>query len=476
MNRLIHLWVILLLVVQPGMVAPVSTAVDLLAQPSAITILYHPDGGLVVGDQVSFEFFARAGIPGNGARIRVERIGSPGQTLGDATFGGDGYGGLHAVLLWAWNTQGLAPGDYSLQFTLTPGSVTWRETVQLGAAPAGDSPTWLQRETQCCILHAISGTAAARDMDQLARLVDERAYQVASLLGADLEQLIAAPASGGKLDINLIPRVLGQGGFTSSEVTVTYSDDSYIGSDAAIIIQHELTHRIDAMLGGDLRPLILEEGLAVYLTGGHYKIEPVMLQAAYLLRDSGYVPLSILVVDFYSHQHETGYLEAAALVGMMISTWGQDGFNQFYRDIHPSSGGNDADAIDQAMRKHFGLSIQQMDDRLQQWLFSQPVLPDMRQDLRVMVDYFDLIRLYQEVDDPSADFRWAWLPDPRQMRSKGIVADFLRGPNAMINQLVEALLRSAGQSWRAGQYEQAWLELGQMRRAIQLELKKGALT
>ena len=125
------------------------------------------------------------------------------------------------------------------------------------------------------------------------------------------------------------------------------------------------------------------------------------------------------------------------------------------------------------MRKHFGLSIAQMDDRLQQWLLSQPVLPDMRQDLRLKVDYFDLIRLYQTSYDPSADFRWAWLPDPRQMRSRGIVADYLRGPTAPINQQVEALLRSAGRSWRSGQFEQAWLELGQVRRTMPAGNEKG---
>ena len=340
MHRLIHGFVVLLIVLQPGITAPQTLIASSQARPAGMTVLYHPDGGLVVGDQVSFEFFAPGDALREGARIQVERVAGQNQSLGEAGFGGDGYGGLHAVLLWTWNTQSLAPGDYLLQFTITPGAMTWQETVHLDAAPPGGTPVWQEREIQCCILHTISGTDAARDINQLARLVDERASLAAHLLGADLNQLIDAPGSGGKMDVNLIPRVLGQGGFTGSEVTVTYNDETYIRSEAATILQHELTHRIDAMLGGDLRPLILEEGLAVYLTGGHYKNEPVMLQAAFLLRDSGYLPLANLAVDFYSHQHETGYLEAAALVGMMMATWGQDGFYQFYRDIHPKPGGN----------------------------------------------------------------------------------------------------------------------------------------
>ena len=97
---------------------------------------------------------------------------------------------------------------------------------------------------------------------------------------------------------------------------------------------------MDAALGGDYRPIMLVEGLAVFLTGGHYEPEPVVLQAAILARDGGYLPLELLAEDFYSHQHEESYLEAASLVAYMVQTWGWDGFNQFYRDIHLLTGQN----------------------------------------------------------------------------------------------------------------------------------------
>ena len=120
----------------------------------------------------------------------------------------------------------------------------------------------------------------------------------------------------------------------------------------------------------------------MYLTGGHYKVEPVVKQAAILAREGNYLPLSILAEDFYSHQHEESYLEAASLVAYIVHTWGWTAFNQFYRDIHQQSGQNAAQAIDGALQRHFGISLQELDLRLVSWLMVQPVLPDMRSDFK----------------------------------------------------------------------------------------------
>jgi hypothetical protein len=466
MNQFYHLLLAIVLVFNMGGFAPAGQTGGLGVEPAGFSVYYHPDGGLIAGDQVSLEIFTDSTFREQGAKISVRLVSPVESTLGEASFAPDALGGQVATLLWIWDTSHLSPGDYLLQFTLTPGDQTWQETVHLGAPPPGPAPVWLERDTACCRLHYIYGSAAERDINALAQLVEERAHLAASLLGYDLAKGDNLAKEGGKLDIDLIPRVLGQGGFTSDEVIVTYSDENYVRSDIGVILQHELTHRIDALLGGDFKPLILMEGLAVYLTGGHYKIEPVLLEAAFLIRGGDYLPLNILANDFYSHQHESGYLEAAALVGYLISTWGYDGFNQFYRDIHQVKGGTDADAIDTALKKHIGLSLQQLDDRMVGWLAAQPVLPDMNQDLQVMADYFDLMRTFQAKFDPSADFHQTWLPDPREMRKRGIVADYLRGPNTKVDQEITGLFTDAGQNWRMGQYSQAWMDLGEVRQVI----------
>jgi hypothetical protein len=237
--------------------------------------------------------------------------------------------------------------------------------------------------------------------------------------------------------------------------------------DIESVIQHELVHRIDAELGGELRPTVLVEGLAVYITGGHYKPEPILNRAVFLPPQGRYLPLPILAENFYEHQHESGYLEAAAWIEFIVRTWGWDAFNRFYRDIHPAPSQKDADAIDMALQRHFSISLAQLDDRFSSFLEQQPVLPDLGEDLDVTISYYDAIRAYQEKFDPSAYFRQVWLPDPREMRRRGITADLSRGPqNEEPNQMIEDLLYQTGQAWQNGLFDDARLKLSAVQTAL----------
>jgi hypothetical protein len=82
------------------------------------------------------------------------------------------------------------------------------------------------------------------------------------------------------------------------------------------------------------------------------------------------------------------------------------------------------------------------------------------------VAYYDLIRDYQSQQDPSAYFRGVWLPDPHEMRQRGIVADYLRGPQAGSYRDLGDRLRKAGQAWRSGFYAETWQYLWQVRRLL----------
>jgi hypothetical protein len=196
--------------------------------------------------------------------------------------------------------------------------------------------------------------------------------------------------------------------------------------------------------------------LAVYLSGGHFKSEPLMPRAAALLDLDWYLPLRPLADDFYPSQHEIGYLEAGALVEFMVETWGWQAFSNFYRDIHPGpEGASQSQAINAALRQHFELSFDDLEERFLQALRAEQVTEDSRQDVRQTVRLYDAVRKYQQTLDPSAYFMTAWLPDGEQMRQRGIVADYLRHPASMDNLVVETMLESADAYLREGNYSRA---------------------
>jgi hypothetical protein len=225
-----------------------------------------------------------------------------------------------------------------------------------------------------------------------------------------------------------------------------------------------MIHILDGRLGGDLRPTMLVEGLAVYLTGGHFKKVDVLTQAAGLLQiqdapyaqaDLGWlIPVRQLADQFYTSQHEIGYMEAAGLIKFMVQKYGWDAFNKFYRDIHRQDSNSQADAIGTALQVHFGIDLDQLQEQFISALRSQEVTSLQVEDMRETVRYFDTMRRYQELLDPSAYFVHAWLLDSAQMREKGIVADYNRHPEAPYNLALETLLVEADDSLLNDQYQE----------------------
>jgi hypothetical protein len=62
------------------------------------------------------------------------------------------------------------------------------------------------------------------------------------------------------------------------------------------------------------------------------------------------------------------------------------------------------------------------------------------------------VRRYQQILDPSAYFATAWLVDTGTMRSRGIVADYLRHPAGAVNLALETMLSYAFSNLELGQY------------------------
>jgi hypothetical protein len=247
-------------------------------------------------------------------------------------------------------------------------------------------------------------------------------------------------------------RVLGQGGFASNEMYISFLDRNYAGNSLDMVLHHEMIHILDQRLGGELRPTILIEGFAVYLSGGHYKPEDLIPRAAALLnpsdREDGlgldwYLPLRPLIDDFYNSQHEIGYIQAGALVEFMVDTWGWEAYSTFYRDIYPVENGTQSDAMEAALKLHFGLSLAELEEDFLLVLRDEEITIEIMDDVRLTVEFFDTMRRYQQMLDPSAYFLTAWLPNGPLMRENEIVADLIRRRSEIENLALETMLVSA---------------------------------
>jgi hypothetical protein len=137
----------------------------------------------------------------------------------------------------------------------------------------------------------------------------------------------------------------------------------------------------------------------------------------------------------------------------MVETWGWETYSDFYRNIQPVENSTQSDALDAALKTHFSLTLEELEANFLETLRSQEITSETVEDVRLTVEFFDVMRRYQQVLDPSAYFLTAWLPNGPLMRENGIVADLVRRPSEIENLSLETLLVSANDSLRAGDYE-----------------------
>ncbi len=78
--------------------------------------------------------------------------------------------------------------------------------------------------------------------------------------------------------------------------------------------------------------------------------------------------------------------------------------------------------------------------------------PELVEDVRLNVSFFETVRRYQQLLDPSAYFLTAWLPDGKTMREQGLVADFLRRPSTPENLALEVMLVKADEDIQNGRF------------------------
>ena len=129
-------------------------------------------------------------------------------------------------------------------------------------------------------------------------------------------------------------------------------------------------------------------------------------------------------------------MEAGSLIKYLVETYGWNSFNQFYRTIPEPKNQSVTAVLDSALNNSFGISFTELENRYLKYLHSLAVPRNEQSDLQLTVTFFDAVRRYQKVLDPSAYFLTAWLPDGSAMRQRGIVADYLRHPEGWKNRLL----------------------------------------
>jgi len=371
--------------------------------------------------------------------------------VGEKEFSPSGVGQREqATFWWVWDTRDLESGDQVLSYEILPDGPSWQENIQL--LPAEQRPysqaSWVTTTTDCCMLAYITGTAAERDIELLKVMVVDQADHASELLHTNVREPI---------NITFMPRLLGHGGFVSNGIYVTYMDGNIAGDTSNQVIHHEMVHSVDRSLGGKLLPAMLVEGLAVYLSGGHFKNEALLPRAAAVVDMESYIPLETLAENFYYQQHEIGYLEAGAFVEYVVGRFGWDAYQSFYRDIDDT--GSQAGSMDSGLKKHFDISLDQLELDFLGELRTLSMTESVRNDLQITVEFYDSLRHYQKVLDPSAYFLTAWFPDGERMRQEGITADLLRTPDKIDNHFFEFLLRSASKEIEVGHLQRAHLIL-----------------
>lgn len=437
-------------------VASADGPTDLYAPPDAVQLLPQP---AAAGDVLSLKVTARNGSTRAAynvqARVFLRRNGQD-TRLADVKLGTVGArGSASGAAEWAWDTQGLS-GPQTLIVQIDPddriqlgdenaANNVVQVRVDLAPPPAEEQGVqWQTVETRCCSLHYMSGTAAARDLGTLRAEADAAADDVAQRLGVPLAR---------RLDIYLVPRTIGHGGYASGYLVISTHDRHYPAGRLAEVLRHEITHAVQDTWAGGGSITMMAEGLAVWVTGGHFKPEPVRERAAALLRLNRYTPFAQLVNDFYQKQHELGYLEAAGFVQYIHDTYGMDSLRQMFGALRRQRNASDLTALNAALTQVLGKGVDALEGGYRAWLEATPRDAIQERDLALTADFFDTVRRYQQALDPTAYFLTPWLPNIQEAQRRGLVADYMRHPQGDVNLALETLLLSAADAQYAGDYD-----------------------
>lgn len=398
----------------------------------------YPGPEHYAGDILTFEIQVDNQTPATGAPATLtlddnEPYEVPGQWLFNTL-----------VLPLALDTSRLS-GKHTLRIESESGKI--KETYTFEVLPASERPAveqqaaWQTRDIPCCTLHYISGTAAAQDIELLAAHFQEAAEDIATISGRE---------SVNQLEVYFIDRMWGNGAFGGNgELVVSYTN-RYFGPTVDMegwetLARHEFTHALGVDQGDD-GFVIYNEGLAVFLAGGHFKSEPLAERAAALF-DLGYsVPVGQGI-----GQHELNYLFGAAVMTYIHESYGLEALWRFVNaadvpDIH------EPEKLNTAIQSSFGISLSDFESGFQGWLKSHDPGAQL-DDLRLTVELQDLRRQYQNTFTPPPTFIFGNAEDAAARPEYLPVV--IRESRAPANIAVELMLAGGQQAIVDGRFAEA---------------------
>ena len=386
-------------------------------------------------------------------QLLIDDVSIANGTLNGRNLGGDAVG----LFAWVWESD---PGDHQLSVILDPqdaivigdenpnnnrADLSVPVQPQSALPPDEQGAVWITAETEYANIHAVSGTAAARDLALLQEATDRAAEQAIDRLQEQPQQ---------KFEVYFIDRVLGQGGYAGSSMVVSYLDRDYAGGGLHEVLVHEMIHLLDQQFTQHRVPFLVE-GVAVWASDGHYKPENLDHRMAALREIGLYVPIAELIDDFYPAQHEIGYLQGAGFVKYLVDSYGWPAVREFYTGINPDEAGMPSQMIDQALQRHFNKSLEEFEGEWTAYLDRIPYGPEAEIDLATTLRYYDTMRRYQLQYDPTAHFLQAWLPFPQELETRNITADLTRHPETEVNVALETMLQSVNSALMTGNYNRA---------------------
>ena len=355
------------------------------------------------------------------------------------------------ILPSALDTTNLT-GRHTVRFRITDSDRS--ETYSFEVLPADQRPAnemlaaWQTSETDCCIFHYLSGTAAARDIDFISEHFQRGAVEFETVMRAEIQS---------KMDIYLIDRMLMNGGVGGGgKLVISYTDRYYgptVGSAGLeTLARHEFSHAADIGLENNGDGIDFNyEGLAVYVAGGHYKPEPLIQRGAALYDLGHSVP-----VDEFIPQHELSYLHAALTLTYIADTYGEEKVWDFLNADETRD--DQLLPMEDAIPLTFGIPLEEFDHGFQAWLEKNDP-GEQLDDLRLSMELQDARREYQALYSPDPIFLLAEIDISAVMRPE-YQPVVMREARAPAHIAVELLIANAQRAIVAGAYAEAeeWIK------------------
>jgi len=350
------------------------------------------------------------------------------------------------ILPLALDTSDLI-GSHTVRITTTLGNSHINELYSFDVLPASERPAqeanakWMVNEIDCCVLHYVSGTAAARDIGSIAENFQQAAQDFSAITGEKFDK---------HLEVYIIDRSWGNGGFGGDgQLVISYTDRYYgptIGAECLeTLARHEFTHAAGVGAFGDGIDFNYE-GLAVYVAGGHYKPEPLAQRGAALFDLGYYVPVGQSL-----EQHELAYLYPAAMLTYIVETYGADALWKFFAADADTSDGQPA-TLEAAIQSTFGISLTEFDADFRTWLESGDP-GEQLDDLRLTIELQDLRRTYQDTYAPPPYFFLGKAEDI--LARTEYLPVVLREAHAPPNIVIELIIANAQQAIIDSDYSKA---------------------